>query len=181
MKLTARNIHRDLGYFYFGLVIAFSISGIFLNHRQTWHPMNYVYSSEDITIKLPESRTNINDDYISTLSLQWELQKDYRGFRIRGNKLLIDYKDDRFAIDLITGKGKRESYRITPLLGQMTLLHVSTKDAWIWYSDIFGLAMLTIAVTGILIQKGRTGFSNRGWKLALVGVVFPLLFLVFVY
>jgi uncharacterized protein len=29
----------------------------------------------------------------------------------------------------------------------------------------------------MFIQKGETSFSARGWKLALVGMIFPLIFL----
>jgi hypothetical protein len=58
-------------------------------------------------------------------------------------------------------------------------LHKTTNKFWIWYSDIFGAAMLLIAITGILIPTGKKGFNKRGWKLALAGLIFPLLFLIF--
>jgi len=57
-------------------------------------------------------------------------------------------------------------------------LHKSTNSFWIWYSDIFGVAMLLIAVTGMLIPAGKYGFKKRGWKLAVAGMLFPLLFLI---
>lgn len=59
----------------------------------------------------------------------------------------------------------------------MTKLHVDTSKWWIYYSDIFGVAMLIIAFTGMCIQKGANSFWGRGWKLALVGIIFPLIFL----
>ncbi len=80
-------------------------------------------------------------------------------------------------VDLSTGKGKLETYKITPILGQMTQLHVDTSKWWIYYSDIFGVAMLVIAITGMFIQKGDNSFWKRGWKLSLVGIIFPLTFL----
>ena len=86
LKITNRKIrewHRDIAYFYVGLIIAFSFSGIILNHRQSW------------------------------------------------------------------------------------------------YSDIFGVAIIVIAVTGMLIPAGKFGFGQRGWKYMLVGLVFPLVFLLF--
>ncbi len=80
-------------------------------------------------------------------------------------------------LDLTTGKGKLETYKTTPILGQMTKLHVDTSNWWIYYSDIFGIAMLVIAITGMFIQKGELSFWARGWKLALLGMIFPLIFL----
>jgi hypothetical protein len=57
-------------------------------------------------------------------------------------------------------------------------LHKTTNSFWIWYSDIFGVAMLVIAITGMLITKGKNSFSKRGWKLALAGLLFPIVFLI---
>jgi hypothetical protein len=33
--------HRDLGYFYIGLIISFAFSGLMMNHRDAWHPEKY--------------------------------------------------------------------------------------------------------------------------------------------
>mgnify|MGYP000906704477 FL=1 len=56
-------------------------------------------------------------------------------------------------------------------------LHKTTNKAWIWYSDIFGAGIILIAITGMLIPIGKNGFKKRGWKLALAGLLFPLIFL----
>ncbi len=110
-------------------------------------------------------------------SKQWNLENKFKGFRVREDKLQIDFENNRFVVDLKTGKGEREYYIQTPLFGQMTQLHVDTNWAWIWYSDIFGIAMIIIACTGMFIQKGQNSFWKRGWKLALTGILFPLIFL----
>jgi hypothetical protein len=59
----------------------------------------------------------------------------------------------------------------------MADLHQTTNSAWIWYSDIFGGAMIIIALTGMFIASGKYSFKKRGWWLALAGVAFPLVFL----
>jgi hypothetical protein len=52
------------------------------------------------------------------------------------------------------------------------------KTLQIYYSDIFALSLITIALTGtIMIKSGKFSFKERGWKLALAGILFPLLFL----
>ena len=63
MKLTARNTHRDLAYFFLGLIIAFSFSGIFLNHRQAWHPRRYTHETKPITVAIVV-KDSVNDAYI---------------------------------------------------------------------------------------------------------------------
>ncbi len=177
MKLTARNTHRDIAYFYLGLIIAFSFSGIFLNHRQSWHPRRYTYNSQEISLKKLVSKDSVNDQFITAFTEEFNIEDNVRRFTVDGNNLKISYANNDVQIDLSTGKGKIESYRTTPILGQMTKLHVDTSKWWIYYSDIFGVAMLVIAFTGMFIQKGEMSFWGRGWKLALAGMIFPLIFL----
>ena len=181
MKLTARNIHRDLAYLYIGLIIAFSFSGIFLNHRRTWHPETYVFSEKEISTQAIRDKELIkeliNDNFIAEFNKEQKIADKVRRFRVEGTNLKISYVNNDVSLDLLTGKGKLESYKTTPILGQMTILHTDTSNWWIYYSDIFGIAMLTIAITGMFIQKGELSFRARGWKLALIGMIFPLIFL----
>ena len=68
MKLNRRNIHRDLGYFYIGLIISFAFSGILMNHREHWHPEKYTTETKSISVKLPEE-SQITEEYIPECSL----------------------------------------------------------------------------------------------------------------
>ena len=176
MKLTARNTHRDIAYFYVGLIISFALSGIFLNHRQDWHPRRYSYDKKEISI-VPAIKDSINDAFVDAFTKQQNIDDQLRRFSINENRLRISYVSHDVEVDLATGKGSIETYRITPLLGQMTQLHQDTSKWWVYYSDVFGIAMLTIAFTGMFIEKGRFSFRSRGWKMALVGLLFPLVFL----
>ena len=176
MKLTARNTHRDIAYFYVGLIISFALSGIFLNHRQSWHPRRYSYDEQEINIA-PANKDSINDAFIDAFTKEQNIDDQLRRFNVNKNELRISYVSHDVEVDLATGKGSIETYRITPLLGQMTQLHQDTSKWWVYYSDIFGIAMLTIALTGMFIEKGRLSFRSRGWKMALAGLLFPLVFL----
>jgi hypothetical protein len=173
--MTNRGLHRDIAYFYVGLIIAFSFSGIILNHRNDWYPMDYAYESKEVQLTLTE---DIDEGAIIKFSEQWELASEYDGHRVRDNKLRVYYKGNIILdADIETGKGTIEYKRKVPFLGQTMYLHKSTNNAWIWYSDIFGVAMLIIAFTGMFIPIGEKGFKRRGWKLALIGMLFPLIFL----
>jgi uncharacterized protein len=176
MKLTARNTHRDIAYFYLGLIIAFALSGIFLNHRQAWHPRRYTSDTQEFTIQ-PLSKEAVTDQFIKQFTQQQNIDDELRRFAVTGEQLRVSYVSHDVDIDLTNGKGKIITYRTTPILGQMTKLHQDTSKWWIYYSDIFGCSMLVIAITGMFIEKGRNSFRSRGWKLALAGIVFPLIFL----
>jgi hypothetical protein len=176
MKLTARNTHRDIAYFYLGLIIAFSFSGIFLNHRQKWHPRRYTSETKEITIPTIQ-KDSVNDAYIARFTEEQRLEDQVRRFQLTDSTLRISYANHDAEVDITTGQGKIITYKTTPLLGQMTKLHVDTSQWWIYYSDIFGVAMLVIAITGMFIERGKNSFQSRGWKLALLGLIFPLIFL----
>jgi len=173
--MTNRGLHRDIAYFYVGLIIAFSFSGIILNHREDWYPMDYAYESKEVQLTLSE---NIDEESIKEFSEQWELAVDYDGHRVREDQLRVFYKGNTILdANITTGKGMLEYKRKVPFLGHTMYLHKSTNNAWIWYSDIFGVAMLVIAFTGMFIPIGEKGFKRRGWKLAAIGMLFPLIFL----
>ncbi|MGG8496124.1 PepSY-associated TM helix domain-containing protein [Tenacibaculum sp. TC6] len=176
MKITNRSLHRDLAYFYVGLIIAFSFSGIILNHREDWYPMDYIYENKPFELKIPSDEKQLTKEYITEHTK--EVGK-YDGHRVRNGKVRVYFKDNIILdADAKTGKGIVEHKRKVPIIGHSMYLHKSTNSFWVWYSDIFGIAMLVIAITGVLIPLGKKGFKGRGWKLAVAGMLFPLLFLV---
>lgn len=175
MKITNRSLHRDLAYFYVGLIIAFSFSGIILNHRQDWYPMDYTYENKPFELAIPSEEQAFTKEYISEKTK--EVGK-YEGHRVRNGKIRVYFKDNIILdADAKTGVGTIEYKRKVPIIGHSMYLHKSTNSFWIWYSDIFGIAMLVIAITGVLIPLGKKGIKGRGWKLAVAGMLFPLLFL----
>lgn len=179
MKLTARNTHRDIAYFYVGLIISFSFSGIFLNHRQSINPRKYTYSKKEITIPVPMGKEAIDAEFIESFTKAQGIDDELRRFNVddQSGMLQISYANNEARINITNGQGTIETYRIIPLLGQMTILHQDTSKWWIYYSDLFAIGMLTIAFTGMFIERGKNSFQGRGWKLALVGIIFPLIFL----
>jgi uncharacterized protein len=178
MKFTARNIHRDFGYFYVGLIIAFSISGIFLNHRQVWHPSKYKTEIIAVNVEIPADEVAVTKEFVEQVTQKLGIQDGMRRFKIEKGKFEVSYEKHDLKVDGKTGVGELITYQKVPVLAQMTQLHQDTSKWWIYYSDVFGIAMLTIAITGMLmIPTGNLSFKERGWKLAVLGIVFPLIFL----
>lgn len=172
-----RMLHRDLAYFFFGLIIAFSISGITLNHRESFSSREYTVKVEPLSIVLPVNKSEISESYFRSISSTISSENEFEAFRVRGQEGRIYFENAFATIDLETGKGEIEFVRPIPLLSQMTILHQTTNKWWIWFSDIFGIAMLVIAITGIFISKGKYSFKKRGWILAVLGLIFPFIFL----
>ncbi len=172
-NLKLRNWHRDFSYFYVGLLMAFSISGIALNHRHAWDPRDYVYESIEIEIDLPKDKEQITDEFFANWLKQNNIDLKLRGTAWRRGGYNLYFTNAYAYINPFTGKGEIEQFKIRPILGQMVDLHKSASDSWVWYSDLFAICVLLICITGLIITKGKNGFKKRGWKLALVGVAIP--------
>ena len=180
-KNFCRNYHRDIAYFFVGLILAFAISGIALNHRSTFNSRQYTFDSEPLKIELTRNADEIDDDYVKSLIPQTNVGNEYRMFRIQQGNLRIFFQDALAEISLETGEGKVDFFGRRYVLAEMADLHQTTNPAWVWYSDIFGIAMIFIAVTGMFIASGKHSFRKRGIWFSLVGLVFPLTFLFFLF
>lgn len=177
MPINERSLHRDIAYFYLGLIISFSISGIALNHRRSWNPQKYTYEKKQIEYAIPQNESEIDDAWLTEFSSAIDIDQTIRKTTLEDGTFKVFYEYDVVTVDAQTGLGEHEIIKRIPVLGQMSFLHITTEPMWIWYSDIFGLAMLTIAVTGMFISKGKFSFAQRGWKLSLLGILFPFLIL----
>jgi hypothetical protein len=176
-KINFRNLHRDLGYFYIGLIVSFAFSGLMMNHRDAWHPEKYTSETKAIEVKLP-AESEINDKFAEDLGKKLEIDDKFRRQMIKKGNFKMSFENHDVEIDMKTGKGEIVSFIKTPIISQAMKLHKNTSNFWIYYSDIFALSLITIALTGtIMIKAGKFSWKNRGWKLAVAGVVFPLLFL----
>lgn len=177
-KLNFRNLHRDLGYFYIGLIVSFAFSGLMMNHRESWHPEKYTTETKAIATVLPQEK-ELNEDFAKDLGKKLGIQDKMRRQMVKKGTYKISFENHDVEIDLKTGKGEIVSFFKTPILSQSMSLHKNTSNFWIYYSDIFALSLIIIALTGtIMIKAGKFSWKNRGWKLAVAGVVFPLLFLI---
>jgi len=56
-------VHRDLGYFFTGMIIIYALSGIALNHRNDWNP-NYSITNKTLELTVPSNLdTNEEETY----------------------------------------------------------------------------------------------------------------------
>jgi len=176
-KINFRNLHRDLGYFYIGLIISFAFSGLMMNHRDAWHPEKYTTETKAVEVKLP-AENEINEKFAEDLGKQLGIDDKFRRHNIKKGTFKISFENHDVEIDMKTGKGEIVAFNKTPIISQSMKLHKNTSNFWIYYSDIFALSLIAIALTGtIMIKAGKFSWRNRGWKLAVAGILFPLIFL----
>ena len=80
-QLKIRNLHRDLGYFYIGLIISFAFSGILMNHRDSWHAEKYTVETKKIEVKIP-ANTDITENYADSLGKQLGIDDKIRRHKV---------------------------------------------------------------------------------------------------
>ena len=173
-----RDIHRDFGYFYVGLIVSFAFSGILMNHRENWHPEKYTVNTKVIKVALPD-KSQITEEFAENLGKELGIDDKMRRQSVKKGTFKISFEKHDVEIDMETGVGEIVAFNKTPIISQTMKLHKSTSNWWIYYSDIFGISLILIAITGtLMVTHGKNTFKNRGWKLAVAGIIFPILVLI---
>jgi hypothetical protein len=177
-----RVVHRDIGYVCVALTIAYSLSGIAVNHIDDWNP-SYTFSERAVDVgPLPQGTLDAQEKFVvNTLALD---PKDVRGhFAETATSLRVFLSDGQEAVvDTRTGKGTLKTISRRPVLYEINALHLNNlKGAWTYVADIFALALMILAITGMTMMKGDRGLRGRGKYFVLAGLAVPVAFVVYLY
>ena len=175
-----RITHRDIGYLITGLTIVYALSGVALNHKYDWNP-NYIVDAYEFTTDVNLTRESFNDDAARSILKSIPGDPVYKTFHFpTGERLSIFIDGGYIQINTTTGKGIVERISKRPLFYQINFLHYNPGRWWKYFSDIFCVSLITVAITGLFIVKGKNGITRRGAVLTAIGIILPLLFL-FIY
>ena len=181
-RKIVRIVHRDIGYSAAALVIAYSISGLAVNHIDDWNP-NYTFEKTAVDVgPVPTgSQDAMEDHLIARLGLDrdevrgrvMDSETAFRIFLPEGGEVRVDTR---------TGQGTMKRVSTRAVLYEVNVLHLNNiKGVWTWVADLFAIALLVLGLTGIFIHKGRQGLAGRGkWFLA-AGFLIPVGFIVYMY
>lgn len=170
----ALSLHRDLGYFFAGVVIVYAVSGLVVNHAADWDS-SFVIERTDFKLDLPRDRTDITDEIVVENLRRIGEADNYKAFDFpSANKIKIYLQDGSILARLSDGSGTYETIRKRPVLYDFNQLHLNPTTWWRVFSDVFAVCLLFIAVTGIVLPKGRMGLAGRGKWLVGAGLLVPL-------
>lgn len=165
-------LHRDVGYLLVGLTLVYAVSGVAVNHVGDFNP-SYSTVQEDLTFapftepdRAVEARTLID---------RLGLPEPVDSFRPSPGKVLLLY--DGWKVEAEPGAGKATSIRLDPrpILYSLNRLHLNhLKGAWTWFADFYAVLLVFMAISGMLVLRGRTGLSGRGKWFVLAGFLFPI-------
>jgi hypothetical protein len=176
-----RWIHRELGFLFFGMTIIYGISGIALNHHvaRHWDPGLITRST---IIQYPEdlekSRVDRNTiEEILELTGERDNYKQY--YFPNEDHLMIYLKGGHIMVNMATGSMQVTKIRNRPFFNELNYLHYNKpKKLWTWFSDLYALGLILIAISGLFLIKGKKGITGRGGILTLAGLLIPLAFLI---
>lgn len=176
-----RWIHRHLSYFFAGVVVIYALSGILMNHR---HEINPNYSAKRIEIKeavanAPRTQESISMEEVMSLLSEIGEGENYTKhyFPEEGVMKVFLKGGSSLEVDLHTGIGTYDKLSKRPLLSDFVKLHYNPGRWWTYFSDIFAIALITITLTGLFLVKGKRGLKGIGGIELVLGILFPLLFL----
>ncbi len=182
MKLRRINraVHRDLGYFFFGMCIIYGLSGIALNHRHDWNP-NYIITEEEFQLTLPSEEKEDNRSLSLYFLEQIGEDENYRTQTKSADRLRIYIHGGTVNVNVTTGQGDIEKIRRRPVFYEVNFLHYNTpRKLWTWFSDLFAASLIILAFTGLFIIRGKNGITRRGVWITGAGILIPLV-LLFIY
>lgn len=180
-RTLCRTIHRELSYFFSGMVLIYAISGIYMNHRDTINP-HYTVTRTELRLGALPSADELDRAAVEALLARAEVSERYtKHYFPQEDRLKVFLKGgSSFEADLTTGEALYESLRRRPLVSTMTTLHYNPGRWWTWFADIFAVSLIIITLTGLVMLKGKHGLWGRGGIELLLGIAIPLILFFFV-
>jgi hypothetical protein len=171
-------IHRDVGYVCVGLTLVYAVSGVAVNHVRDWNP-NYRITRDTVSVSDVSRESTASPDFAKRIVAGLGLGTEVRGtFRVDSATLDVFLEDASVRVDLDQSTATVERVRERRILRAMNVLHLNEpRGLWTLTADLFAVALILLAATGLFMMKGKYGITGRGAWLTGAGIVIPLLFL----
>ena len=175
-RRVCRFLHREIGYVAVGLTVAYAISGVAVNHIEDWNP-NYRQELSSARIRpVPLGET---EDVAAAVLEQLALTERVKNtWRPAPERLFVYLETETIEVDLTTGDVSRRKLLERPVLYDLNFLHLNSgKGFWTVVADVYAVALVVLALTGIFLTRGRKGLAGRGGVLLALGVALPVVYL----
>ena len=164
LRRWSRNVHRELSFFFSGMLLIYAVSGLVMNHRDTINP-NYSVEQRRYVVgePLPARDRLTRDDVVRLLAPLDEADNYTKHYFPESDVLKVFLKGgSSLTVRLSDGEAFYEKLTRRPVLGAMTRLHYNPGRWWTWFSDLFAVGLVAIVASGLLLLKGPKGLRGRG-------------------
>jgi hypothetical protein len=160
-----RTLHRDIGFFAFGLVVIYILSGIVLIYRDT------DFLKREVTVERQlKPNMEIGD-----------VGKELRMREVKVTKTegdVITFQNGTY--NKTSGAAVFTSKEVMFPLNKFINFHKAISGkATHWFNLVFGFVFLFLAVSSLWMFKANTKTFRRGMILVGVGIVFTIVLLLF--
>lgn len=176
LRRLLRILHRDFGYFIVGMTIVYGLSGILLNHRHDFNPDYQIYVT-DFNATLPQGASS-GEQEIKSILKSVDSNAVYKKHYVNNQGLIkVFIENGEAVINPDTGEGTMRYLQRRPVFFEMNKLHRATLGTlWKWVSDGMAVILIFVAITGLVILKGKRSFGRWGWWWTVAGIIIPLVF-----
>jgi len=177
IRIFLRKWHRDIGFFIAGLTVIYAISGVAVNHIDDWNP-SYTITKELLKADtLPRQYWEAgNFDSIITAHLKLG-EKPKEIFWQDEENVRLFYDGKTIDFNLATGELTIETTKGKPVLKEVNFLHLNKpKQVWTYVADVFAVLLAYLAISGVIMVKGKHGFGGRGKWIFIGGLLAPVIF-----
>jgi uncharacterized protein len=177
-----RALHRDTGYAAVSLTLAYALSGLAVNHIEDWNP-SYRFAERGVEIGPLPARTLAEAEAFVVEKLALDPHAVRGHFQETEHELRVFLTEGQEArIDMRTGRGQLKTLRARPVLFEVNALHLNNlKGIWTWVADLFAIALIVLAITGVTMMKGVRGITGRGKYFIAAGLAVPVAFVIYLH
>ena len=153
--------------------MVYGVSGLAVNHVRDWNPS---YRVEKKTFSIEPIAATEREEIVRQARQRLGVAQAPRNvFRPDPDTLQLFFRDSNYRIDLPSGVVIVERARPRPVLFGMNQMHLNTpKRIWTIVADVYAVALIVLALTGMFVLKGRTGIKGRGAWLTTAGMLLPV-------
>jgi len=167
-------VHRDVGYLSVALTLAYAISGLAVNHISSWNP-NYIKTQEIRQIPALDPAEPAETLVRKAQALLEPAGRFKSAYQPDDDTLQLFYERATYSVDLATGHVLIEATRPRPVLYALNQLHLNgPKRLWTVIADLYAMALILLALSGLFILKGPKGVWGRGLWFVGAGAALPL-------
>lgn len=172
----SRVLHRDLSFFFSGVILIYAVSGILLNHRDTINA-DYSVTVTKFIVSQIKPKADIDKSYVvSMLEDLGEAENYTKHYFPEENMMKVFLKGgSSLVMNISTGDAVYESLKRRHVFSALNRLHYNPSQWWTIFSDIFAVSLILITITGIIMNRGKG--RVRGYIEILAGIIIPLLFI----
>lgn len=170
-----RALHRDAGYLAVGLTVVYAVSGIAINHIDDWNPnFETVSRTHHLHGPVPAGEQEATAYVLAQLDID---ETPREAYKVADTQLEI-YLDNRsLIVETDTGTVFDEAEEPRFFLRLANWLHYNRgKAAWTYIADAYAAFLLFLALSGMLMLRGRQGILGRGAVLVIAGAAVPILY-----